>query len=591
MAEKTGWDEALSARRGLSMGQKYIGLSVTLLLLMLAAAVYSFVQANRASDETHLTTEVVEPVDRELSDLAQSTSGEALSVERALRYGGPQINDPVRAQEQEGRFTQLSGQVGTAIARLARHIDAYQAQATRADIAVALGRLDIELQTVQREHQRYQNSARRLLGSATTMRPDQIGILEAQTQRQEVALITAVERLTAETGKLAAATEAGEGRSISRSKLASQENLALAIAAFLAGSLLSFLFTRRMVGRVHRLIRGTHEVRRGNLDISLPATAGDEIEQLTDAFSAMVSELRSKVTMRQTFGNYMDPRVVDRLLSEDRAVLEAGERRNMTVFFADLKGFSAISETLTPTALVKLINRYLSLVSQPIHENEGVIDKYIGDAVMAYWGEPFTQGDPVLGACRAALAQRRQLDVLQVELPELLGLRRGAPEVKARIGLATGDVVVGSIGSSRSKSFTIMGDTVNIASRLEGANKIYGTTIIADEATIERVRPHIEARELDMMAALGKSEAVRIFEILGESGGIEPGVLELRDLFEAGLAAYRGRDWTGAADRFAECQRIAPADVPSGLFLERIRIFQKTPPGPDWTGIWVNDIK
>jgi adenylate cyclase len=287
----------------------------------------------------------------------------------------------------------------------------------------------------------------------------------------------------------------------------------------------------------------------------------------------------------------MDPRVVDRLLGEDRAVLEAGERRNMTVFFADLQGFSAISETLTPTALVKLINRYLSLVSQPIHENEGVIDKYIGDAVMAYWGEPFTQGDPVLGACRAALAQREQLGVLQAELPELLGLRRGAPEVKARIGLATGDVVVGSIGSSRSKSFTIMGDTVNIASRLEGANKIYGTSIIADEATVERVRPHIEARELDMMAALGKSEAVRIFEILGEKGEVEPGVLAVRDLFEDGLSAYRARDWTKAADRFAECQRIAPADTPTRLFLERIRVFQETPPDADWVGIWVNDIK
>ncbi|GAA0328974.1 adenylate/guanylate cyclase domain-containing protein [Sphingomonas oligophenolica] len=591
MAEKTASDEALSPRRGLSMGQKYVGLSVTLLLLMLAAAVYSFVQANRASDETHLGNDVIEPLDRELSDLARNTSGEALSVERALRYGGPQINDPVRAREQRGRFDEQSVRVGAAIAKLAGHIDAYQARTGYTDIAVALGRLDLELQAVKREHQRYQESVKALLSPASGMRRDQIGVLEAHTQQQEVALIAAVERLTAETGKLAVMSEAGEGRSISRSKLASQENLLLAIVAFLAGSLLSLLFTRRMVGRVHRLIRGTHEVRRGNLDVSLPATAGDEIEQLTNAFSAMVDELRSKVTMRQTFGNYLDPRVVDRLLGEDRAVLEAGERRNMTVFFADLQGFSAISETLTPTALVKLINRYLSLVSEPIHEHQGVIDKYIGDAVMAYWGEPFTQGDAALGACRAALAQRQQLEVLRVELPELLGLRRGAPEVKARIGLATGDVVVGSIGSSRSKSFTIMGDTVNIASRLEGANKIYGTSIIADEATVDRVRMHIEVRELDMMAALGKSESVRIFEILGERGEVAPGLLDMRDLFEAGLAAYRAGDWKTAAGRFAECRRIAPADVPSQLFQERVRVFQETPPAADWAGVWVNDIK
>lgn len=591
MAEKAGPDEAVSTRHGLSMGQKYIGLSVTLLLLMLAAAVYSFVQVSLASDETHLLTDVVEPLDHELNDLAQNASAEALSVERALRYGGPQINDPVRAKEQASRFAALSDHVGASIATLARHIAAYETRTTRTDIAVALGRLDLELQAVKREHQRYQASVKALLSPAPGTPRDQIDLLERHTQQQEIALIGAMERLTRETGTLATAGEAGEGRTMSRSLLASKENLILAIIAFLAGSLLSFLFTRHMVGRVHRLIRGTHEVRRGNLDVTLPVTGGDEIGQLTNAFSDMVGELRSKVTMRQTFGNYMDPRVVDRLLGDDRAVLEAGERRNMTVFFSDLQGFSAISETLTPTSLVKLVNRYLSLASEPIHENQGVIDKYIGDAVMAYWGEPFTQGDPVLAACRAALAQRRQVTALQAELPELLGLRRGAPEVNIRIGLATGDVVVGSIGSSRSKSFTIMGDPVNIASRLEGANKIYGTTILADEATIDRVRAHIEVREIDIMAAVGKSEAIRIFELLGETGRTEPGLLELRDLFEAGLAAYRAGDWAVAADRFAACRRIAPGDAPSALFEQRVRLFRETPPGKDWTGIWVTASK
>ena len=590
MADQAG-DQGLSTRHGLSMGQKYIGLSVTLLLLMLAAAVYSFVQANLASDETHLLTGVTEPLDHELNDLAHNTSAEALSVERALRYGGPQINDPVRAREQVTRFAQLSEHVGKGITDLARHIAAYRAKAKHTDVAVALGRLDLELQAVQREHQRYEASVRALLNPAPGMGREQIGVLEAHAQQQEIAVIAAMARLTAETGRLAAASEAGEGRTIARSLLASKENLILAIAAFFAGSVLSFLFTRRMVARVHRLIRGTQEVRRGNLEVSLPASVGDEIEQLTSAFSDMVGELRSKVTMRETFGHYMDPRVVDRLLGEDRALLEAGERRNMTVFFSDLQGFSTIAETLTPTALVKLVNRYLSLASGPIHDNQGVIDKYIGDAVMAYWGEPFTEGDHVLSACRAALAQREQVDLLQAELPELLGLRRGVPEVNIRIGLATGDIVVGSIGSSRSKSFTIMGDTVNIASRLEGANKIYGTTIIADEATIARVRPHLEARELDMMAALGKSEAVRIFELLGERGAVEPGVLELRDLFEAGLAAYRAGDWTVAAERFEACRRVAPGDVPSRLFLDRVRVFRETPPGPGWAGVWVNQIK
>ncbi|MDB5707719.1 MAG: adenylate/guanylate cyclase protein [Sphingomonas bacterium] len=584
-------DQGLSTRRGLSMGQKYIGLSVTLLALMLAAAVYSFVQANSASDETRLLAEVIEPLDHELNDLAQNASGEALSVERALRYGGPQINDPARAGEQASRFATFSGRVGTDLSRLARHIAAYQATAPRTDIAVALSRLDLEVQAVKREHRRYNASVTALLRAGTGKPSAAIRELEAHAQQQETALIAAIERMTLEAQTLAVANEARASRTMSRSLLVSRENLVLAIAAFLAGSLLSFLFTRRMVGRVHRLIRGTQEVRRGNLEVSLPAVAGDEIEQLTNAFAEMIGELRSKAAMRQTFGHYMDPRVVDRLLGDDRALLEAGERRTMTVFFSDLQEFSAISETLTPTSLVKLINRHLSLVSEPIREHQGVIDKYIGDGVMAYWGEPFTQGDHVLNACRAALAQRRQADMLRAELPELLGLRRGAPDVHVRIGLATGDVVVGSIGSPTSKSFTIMGDTVNIASRLEGANKAYGTMILADEATIDCVRPQIEARELDIMAAVGKSEPVRIFELLGERGDVEPGVLESRDAFEAGLAAYRAGDWETATARFGECGRLAPGDVPARLFLERVRVFRATPPGPDWAGVWVNQVK
>jgi adenylate cyclase len=290
--------------------------------------------------------------------------------------------------------------------------------------------------------------------------------------------------------------------------------------------------------------------------------------------------------MKDTFSSYMDPRVVDRLLGNGRAELEAGEKREMTVFFSDLQGFSAISETLTPTSLIKLINRYLAYAAEPIQQHQGVIDKYIGDAIMAYWGPPFTSDDPALSACRAALAQRRQIALLQEELPELMGLRRGAPRIAVRIGLATGDVVVGSIGSHSSKNFTILGDTVNVASRLEGANKAYGTTILADEETVRLVRHRIEVREIDLLAAVGKSEAVRVFDLLGESGAVDPALLTLRDCFEAALAAYRACDWDRAERGFAECLRIVPGDGPSAVFLERVASFRRFSPAEDWDGVW-----
>ena len=189
------------------------------------------------------------------------------------------------------------------------------------------------------------------------------------------------------------------------------------------------------------------------------------------------------------------------------------------------------------------------------------------------------------------LAQRQQIALLQAELPELLGLRRGAPQIAARIGLATGDVVVGSIGSRASKNFTILGDTVNIAARLEGANKAYGTLILVDEETARLTQNHIETREIDLLAAVGKTEAVRIFEPLGEIGSVDAPLLSLRDAFQNALAAYRACDWDRAEPGFNECLRIAPEDGPSRTLLDRIAAFRQASPGADWDGVWRSTAK
>ncbi|KAJ8138711.1 hypothetical protein OY671_008076, partial [Metschnikowia pulcherrima] len=279
-------------------------------------------------------------------------------------------------------------------------------------------------------------------------------------------------------------------------------------------------------------------------------------------------------------------RDLDRSSGANRAESEAGEKREMTVYFSDVQGFSAISETLTPTASVRSVNRYSTSAAEPIHRHHGVIDKYIGDAVMAYWGPPFASEEPASSAVIAASEQREQIARSQRESPESLGSRRGAPSVSARIGLATGDVVVGSIGSAASRNFTIMGDAVNVASRLESANKTYGTSISADEATMLKVRHRIEAREIDSSAAPGKSEAVRIYESSGEIGEVEPDSLSARDAHAHALALYRAREWDKAEAAFAETSRILPQDGPARVFLTRIAAFRSAPPPADWAGIW-----
>jgi adenylate cyclase len=259
----------------------------------------------------------------------------------------------------------------------------------------------------------------------------------------------------------------------------------------------------------------------------------------------------------------------------------------MTVYFSDLQGFSTISESLTPAALVKLINSYLALASDPIVRNQGVIDKYIGDAIMAFWGPPFSEGtDHARRACIAALAQHEQLAELRRMLPDLLGLRKNIPDVRARIGLCTGELIVGSIGSNYSKSFTVMGDTVNIASRLEGANKTFGTWILMDEQTMKLVKDDMETREIDQIVPLGKGEPVRVFELLGARGEVPLETLQLREQFEAGLSAYRRLNWDLADQYLAAALEISPSDGPGRLFRERVRRFRKEPPPAGWDGIW-----
>ena len=184
-------------------------------------------------------------------------------------------------------------------------------------------------------------------------------------------------------------------------------------------------------------------------------------------------QLRDNQRVRETFGKYIDPRVVEGLIDRPNLTAAEGQRRVMTVLFCDLKGFTSLSEGMTPQGLVKVMNRYLSIMSEPIRTNRGIIDKYIGDGIMAYWGPPFVdEADHARFACLAALEMIERIATLRQEIPEMLGVR-GTPMERCdlRIGVATGEALVGSIGSDVMMSYTVMGDVVNLASRLEGANK------------------------------------------------------------------------------------------------------------------------
>jgi adenylate cyclase len=259
----------------------------------------------------------------------------------------------------------------------------------------------------------------------------------------------------------------------------------------------------------------------------------------------------------------------------------------MTVLFCDMQGFTPLSERMTPSAMVTILNEYLSVMSKAVRENEGIIDKYIGDAVMAFWGPPFNAPEAQGRlACLAGLAQLGRLALFQQSLPELTGIRRGLPDVDIRIGIATGDVVVGNVGSEVTKSYTVMGANVNVASRLQAVNKIYGTHILINEATAVQVEGAIELREVDSIVITGTSEPQRVFEVLGRTGELDSSTAKLRDHFVAGLAAYRRQEWAEARAQLAAGLALVPGDGPSRVLVARVAHLAEHAPTRDWNGVW-----
>jgi adenylate cyclase len=369
-------------------------------------------------------------------------------------------------------------------------------------------------------------------------------------------------------------------------------SMILTVLAAILGLMFAIFVSVGITRPVRRLLDGTRAVEAGRLDGSIDVTTRDEIGQLTSAFNNMVEQLRHKEKMRETFGRYIDPRVVAGLIERQSQTATDGERRVMTVLFCDMKGFTSLSEGMTPQGLVKVMNHYLSTMSGPIRTHHGIIDKYIGDAIMAYWGPPFNEdGEQAQLACLAAIDMARRGAALRTELPELLGVRTVPSDCDVRIGVATGEVLVGSIGSEFMMSYTVMGDAVNLASRLEGANKIYGSHSLVSGPTIAMAGDAIEFREIDRLVVVGQSHPETVFEIMGRKDELAPEQAVLLERYSEGLAAYRARNWDDARQAFSAGLEAVPGDGPSKAFIKRIGDLQINPPAADWDGAWVLDQK
>src|SRR5215470_12947018 len=564
-----------------TIAAKIFGLAIILLLLTIALAGFLLNEVTRTKQDLTVVANFDVPLTQSLSRLDEFGLRRRLAFERW--FGALNVAEPNReiVAEATENYTLFGRKVADEFSTARRIIESYPGNGPGSH---TLAEVETLLDQVEPAYQILNNRQGELLDLQRAGEHDKaneqlnlLNDLQRTVQDQRASVNSKMATWSA------AATKATEQRERSVFWL----TIAATTSTVLLGLAVAALITNRLSRPVRSLAIAMRDVQGGNLNVELPVSSTDEVGRLTDSFNFFVKELRSKERMKQTFGKYIDPRILEQVLAERGEEGVGSGRHEMTVLFADLVGFTGLSERLTGLLMVKLLNRHFGLQALAIQEHRGIVDKFVGDSIVAFWGPPFVKADEhATLACRAAQAQLTAIDTLRRELPDITGLRRDAPRVDLCIGISTGEVVVGNIGSENTRSYTVIGDTANLAARLERANRVYGTQILVAESTAQAIGSQFETREIDTIFVKGKTETTRVFELMTAAGQLSEELARLRERYDAARRSYLAQEWDLAEAAFRECLQICPNDGPSRVLLERIQVLRRNPPAKDWNGVW-----
>jgi len=359
-----------------------------------------------------------------------------------------------------------------------------------------------------------------------------------------------------------------------RAERNSRHSLLIGGVVVLLAMVLSLFVARQVSRPIEQMAREVAAIGRLNLDAQpqMPSIIL-EVDQLQRAVVDMKTSLRS-------FRKYVPADLVAMLMASGQEAALGGERRSLTIYFSDIANFTTIAESMDPEKLVEHLSEYLQVLSEQILTTGGTVDKYIGDAIMALWGAPGAMPNHALAACTAAVRNQKVL----VELRERW-TREGVPAFQARIGINTGEAVVGNIGSAKRMNYTAIGDEVNLASRLEGLNKFYGTQVLISEATYEEAKAGIVARPLDWVSVKGKNTAVLVYELIGLKGETSREQEEMAAIYARALQLYHRQEWTEALRGFETLLERWPEDRPAREMKRRCEAYLTQAPGADWDGV------
>ncbi len=369
-----------------------------------------------------------------------------------------------------------------------------------------------------------------------------------------------------------------EGEVLGRVQAMTRAMIGVALAGVLAVVLLSLWVATRLSRPLHTIADETRAIAKFELSPHPPVHSPiAEINRLGRAVEEMKAGLRS-------FQKFVPSELVRTILTSGKEAQLGGERKRITLYFSDVAGFTGIAETLDPDVLVELLAEYLDVMTREMLSQGATVDKYIGDAIMAFWGAPHSQEDQAIRACLTALKNRDALLVLGKKW-----ISEGKPALRARVGLHTGEALVGNFGSPDRLVYTAIGDNVNLASRLEGLNKAYGTTILMSEDTYNEVRHRLVGRRIDRVAVQGRSRGTMVYELVDVAERVDAATLDRIARYEAAFELYVARRFEEAAAAFDALAESG--DAPSRVLAARAHAYSRTPPSADWTGVYLMDSK
>ena len=354
-----------------------------------------------------------------------------------------------------------------------------------------------------------------------------------------------------------------------------RDSALICLVILLISIFMAILLARAISKPIKLLTEETRKISDFHLEDSPPIkTRIKEIQLMGHAVAAMRTGLRA-------FRRYVPAELVRQLIQTGEGALLGGHKKDLTVFFSDIAGFTTIAEHLGPEELMLHLSEYFDELTKILSDQKGTVDKYIGDGIMAFWGAPLPFADHASRACQAALLCQAKLKVLNPKWAAA-----GKPVLPTRIGISTGETVVGNVGSSERINYTVMGDNVNLASRLEGVTRLYDAQILVSQATYDQASHAFWFRPVDVIAVKGKTTETTVYELVSKKeAGEADSVGELCREFTRGFQAYLRRNWAEGVEIFGRLRQKFPDDVPVDLYFHRCRKYLKEPPGPDWKGI------